>query len=435
MLFLNIVSEFVNAFLNFFLVYWLFDCFWSKKYQTYINVLFLLFASVLCMPFFLLLKDSPLQYLVLFLLIFSASFLFRTKILSSLFGTAMFFVIGAAIEMIVAFLMSWLFRVELSLIKEGILFITGMLLSKFVLFILIIVLRIKRKTAMLQIVRKSGYAVFVFPLATLSIILLQHGIFIYFPINNIVVSVAVLICYALLIVANILVFEYINILYNNTLYETKITAANDLIAQQIYQYEAVLDHHSEVSKMRHDQKNFCIGILSELKAGNIEKVVNRIEAENAFLSKMTNKPNDIISTLVAIKNETAATHNVHIEFEYRSQEQIVIPAIDLAVILGNALDNAIEATANISDHTARTIQLVATIKNKSIVVTIKNPVEKKLDVENLHSTKEETSLHGYGIISMKQIAERYDGDVTFVCSDTEFTASIILTNFCQQRDE
>ena len=150
---------------------------------------------------------------------------------------------------------------------------------------------------------------------------------------------------------------------------------------------------------------------------------------------MTNKPNDIISTLVAIKNDIAATQNVHIEYEHRSQEQIAIPAIDLAVILGNALDNAIEATANISDHTARTIHLVATIKNKSIVVTIRNPVDKKLDVENLRSTKEETSLHGYGIISMKQIAEKYDGDVTFQCSDKEFTTSVVLSNFCQQRDE
>lgn len=435
MLFFSAIQEFANAFLHFFLAYWMFDCFWSKKYQTYKNTFFLIAASLVCMPFFLLIKGSSAQYLVLFLLTFFISFMFEAKLLSSFLCTALFFAIGSTLEMVVAFTMSWVFRVELALIKEGMLFVTGMLFSKFVLFILIILLRLKRKAAMLQIVRKSGYAVFVFPLATFAIILLQHGIFVYFPISNPVVSASVLICYTLLIVANILVFEYIDALYKNTLYETKITAANDLIAQQVCQYEAVLDHHSEVSKMRHDQKNFCIGILSELKAGNIESVVNRIEAENAFLSKMTNKPNDIISTLVAIKNDIAATQNVHIEYEHRSQEQIAIPAIDLAVILGNALDNAIEATANISDHTARTIHLVATIKNKSIVVTIRNPVDKKLDVENLRSTKEETPLHGYGIISMKQIAEKYDGDVTFQCSDKEFTTSVVLSNFCQQRDE
>ena len=214
------------------------------------------------------------------------------------------------------------------------------------------------------------------------------------------------------------------------MYETKITAANELIAKQIHQYETVLEHHSEIVKMRHDQKNFCIGVLAELKAGNVESVTKKLEEEYANLNSMMEKPNDIVHTLVAIKNEIAVAHGICIDFEYRDLGQLVIPAIDLAVILGNALDNAIEATANVSDHTRRTIHLLTAVKNKSIVITIKNPVDKKLDVENLRTTKEKSAMHGYGIISMKQIAEKYNGEVTFLCSDTEFTTSIFLSNFC-----
>lgn len=431
MLFLDIVTEFINVFLNLFLAYWMFDCFWNRKYQTHKNVLWLIAASCICMPFFLFFKGSFLQYLVLLVMTFSVAFLYEAKPLSGFFGAVLFSAFGAIIEMIVAFAMSLIFHVELASIKEGILFVTGMLFSKFVLFAVIIFLRFKRKAAMLQMVRKNGYTVLLFPLATLSIILLQHGIFVYYPIDGVAVVAFVLVCYTLLIIANVLVFEFIDALYKNTLYEAKISAANELIAHQVNQYEAMIEHHSEVAKMRHDQKNFCIGILSELKAGNIEAVVNRIEAENEFLNKATNKPNDLIRTLVSIKNEAATAQNVHIEFEYRSQEQILIPAIDLAVILGNALDNAIEATANLSDHTLRRIYLVATIKNKSIVITIKNPVEKMIDVENLRSTKEEAAIHGYGIISMRQIAEKYDGEVTFLCSDTVFTTSVVLRNFCK----
>ncbi len=435
MLFLNIVTEFVNAFLHFFLAYWLFDCFWQKLYRSYISIGVLVVTSVICTPFLLCFKGSAIQYLALLVLSFCLSYLYQAKFLSRVLCTMIFFVIIAAIEMIVAFLMSWLFHVELTMIKEGVLFISGMLLSKFLMFILIISIKLKRKKALFQIVQKGNFTVFVYPFATLAIILLQHGIFVYSPGQSDFISVLVLVCYSLLIIANILIFEFIDTLYKNTIYETKINAANEIISQQTKQYEAVIEHHSEVVKLRHDQKNFCIGVLAELQTGNIETVVNKLESENAFLNDMTEKPNDIVRLLVAIKNEIAKKNGICIDFEYRCSEQLVLPAIDFSVILGNALDNAIEATANVSDYTRKTIRLVVTIKNKSIVITIKNPVEKKVDVANLRTTKEKSSMHGYGIISMKQLSERYNGDVTFLCSEEEFTTSIILSNFCPQRND
>lgn len=430
MLFFSAIQEFINTFLHFFLAYWLFDCFWSKKYQPCITVVMLVLTGFLCTPFFLCCKGSPLQLVALFAFTVVISWLFQTKLINKLLCTAIFFVLNAAIEMMVAFFMSSLFHVELITIKEGVLYITGMLFSKFVTFLLIFLIRLKRRSSLFQIIRKNNFSVFAFPLATLVIILLQHGIFIYYPVQNTFVSIAVLVCYSVLIVANILIFEFIDTLYKNTMYETKITAANELIAKQIHQYETVLEHHSEIVKMRHDQKNFCIGVLAELKAGNVESVTKKLEEEYANLNSMMEKPNDIVHTLVAIKNEIAVAHGICIDFEYRDLGQLVIPAIDLAVILGNALDNAIEATANVSDHTRRTIHFLTAVKNKSIVITIKNPVDKKLDVENLRTTKEKSAMHGYGIISMKQIAEKYNGEVTFLCSDTEFTTSIFLSNFC-----
>ena len=435
MLFLNIVTEFVNAFLNVFLAYWLFESFWQRKYQKRIILLLIPLISALYTLPLLFCKGSLLHYLSIFALTLVLSCLYQEKFLNRLFATALFFVITAAVEMIVAFLMSWMFRTSLSAIKDGVLFITGMLSSKFLSFVLIVLLRIKRRSPLFQIIKANSFSIFIFPLATFAIILLQHGIFIYHPAQPPAVSVIVLICYSLLIVANVLVFEFIDSLYKNTLYESKIRAADDIISKQIKQYETVLEHHSEVVQIRHDQKNFFIGILAELKAGNIDPAINKIEAKYALLSNTPEQAGSIIHTLVAIKNETAAKNNVFIDFEHRSLEQLVISAIDLAVILGNALDNAIEAAANVSDCTKRTINLLVAIKNKSVVIKIKNPVDREIDVNNLRTTKENPSMHGFGIISMKQLAEKYDGDVTFHCSNMEFTTSIILSNLGSKFDE
>ena len=51
-----------------------------------------------------------------------------------------------------------------------------------------------------------------------------------------------------------------------------------------------------------------------------------------------------------------------------------------------------------------------------------------VNVEELYSHKNDIRLHGFGIMNMKTIAEKYSGEVTLSCNDNEFTTLIFLKN-------
>lgn len=66
------------------------------------------------------------------------------------------------------------------------------------------------------------------------------------------------------------------------------------------------------------------------------------------------------------------------------------------------------------------------MKGEQILIIITNGVKKNKDVNNLSSEK--IGMHGYGIINMKSIAEKYGGTVTFDCENCVFTTFITLNN-------
>jgi drug/metabolite transporter (DMT)-like permease len=70
-----------------------------------------------------------------------------------------------------------------------------------------------------------------------------------------------LVCYATLIVYNILIFDWIKFVSNGLEKDAKLAAASELIAMQSQQYEDMIAHNDYISRLRHDQKNFILGIL------------------------------------------------------------------------------------------------------------------------------------------------------------------------------
>ena len=90
-----------------------------------------------------------------------------------------------------------------------------------------------------------------------------------------------------------------------------------------------------------------------------------------------------------IKKQTALDLGIEIDFEYREPQKLLIPSVDMSIILGNAIDNAIEATHKLSDTSKKRIRLFVALKNDTVIITIKNPTISEIDPNNLTTEKEE----------------------------------------------
>lgn len=105
-----------------------------------------------------------------------------------------------------------------------------------------------------------------------------------------------------------------------------------------------------------------------------------------------------------------------------------IDQCDLGIVVGNALDNAIEATEK-SNFDTKKIEIIMGVKKESLVIVVKNPFEGSLRKDkdgNLLSTKDEFYKHGYGINSIIKVAEKYNGDVIIEEEERKFIIMITM---------
>ena len=101
---------------------------------------------------------------------------------------------------------------------------------------------------------------------------------------------------------------------------------------------------------------------------------------------------------------------------------------ELYSLLGNALDNAIEATTREKDVERRIITLHAAARGNLMTIHVENPCEKEpLFMDGLPLTsKPDTDYHGYGMRSMRYLCEKYKGVLTTSWVEGIFSLDILF---------
>ena len=103
-------------------------------------------------------------------------------------------------------------------------------------------------------------------------------------------------------------------------------------------------------------------------------------------------------------------------------------AIDLYVMFGNALDNAIECVSHLEDVQRRIISISIFRVREMVKIQIENPYDQEPVFQNdlPVTTKADKESHGFGMKSIRTVAERYGGYVTTTAEDGLFTLHILL---------
>ena len=100
--------------------------------------------------------------------------------------------------------------------------------------------------------------------------------------------------------------------------------------------------------------------------------------------------------------------------------------IELCSLLGNLLDNCIEATQCCDKN--RSITFCCNTTQNHFCIHASNTYNKKLKYKNgsIITTKKDSSMHGFGIISIKKIVSKYNGNVSFSSNLEEFVVDVSI---------
>lgn len=199
--------------------------------------------------------------------------------------------------------------------------------------------------------------------------------------------------------------------------------------QRLQYAENIRRQYEETQMIKHDIKQVYSVMESLVSTGKYDEALEYIRKadNNAVLNEaVINVNNELLNAILNSKINFAQTNGIEV-FCVCEKNIIGIENEDLCTLLGNMLDNAIEACIK-CDKKKRYIEINISSYGNKIIITISNTVQNNVlsDNENLVTTKLETELHGFGIKSIRQIAQKYEGSFRYYQDDDIFTSEVVL---------
>lgn len=202
--------------------------------------------------------------------------------------------------------------------------------------------------------------------------------------------------------------------------------------QQVFriQYaENIRAQYEEIRNMRHDMKQH-FSVIDRLIHDNNTEALKQYTGECtkqiAKLDVFMDVGNDFVNAILNSKLSTAQSNNIEVLCS-SSNNISGFNDYDLCNLLGNMLDNAIEGAKQVADD-RKYIDVSLVADNYKLVVCVSNSIARSILNSNkdLTTSKPDRHLHGFGIKTIRSIAEKYNGNVDFYEEDMNFSCRVIL---------
>ena len=186
------------------------------------------------------------------------------------------------------------------------------------------------------------------------------------------------------------------------------------------------------AKLFHDFHNH-IGVLRQLltheKYGEAVHYLDELQAPVKNLTAAVWTGDETADYLINSKAAAAEAAGIRFQAQVEFPRHTNIRSVDLCAILGNLLDNAIEAARQVPEQSDRTVALTIRRIHQMLVIKVENRFAAAPVQENgqLKTTKTGGGLHGWGLKSAQTAAEKYDGMVQTNVSGEIFRAVATLS--------
>ncbi len=238
-------------------------------------------------------------------------------------------------------------------------------------------------------------------------------------------NLATVIIAALLMFINFIVFFLYNKLLKMFNEKRNLELANQMNKEYKNQLEIMNQSQNRIRYLKHDIRNHIYNmqtLLSDNKLKELEKYLNETQEYIKIQNQYVSSGNSDVDSLLNYKLYYAQNADVNFETDIKLPEQININSFDINIIIGNLLDNAIEALNKTENK-----KLKITLKYNKGVINIKvcNTFDGVV-LSNLLTRKENKENHGLGLLSIQTILDKYNGLLKTQYDDKWFEASVIM---------
>ena len=202
---------------------------------------------------------------------------------------------------------------------------------------------------------------------------------------------------------------------------------SQLIEKQV---QEIQNMYRQVRGWRHDYRNHIQNMKIQLNEKNYEKLadyLHQLADDLDTVDTVIKTGNVMADAILNSKLSIAGKLNVRLNVKANVPENLPLSDVELCSVLGNMLDNAVEACASLPEQERFIRVYIGRLKGQ-FYLSVQNAVGevRKEKGGSYISTKEDSGQHGYGLFRIDRIAKKYGGYVNRQDEKGIFATEIML---------
>ena len=197
--------------------------------------------------------------------------------------------------------------------------------------------------------------------------------------------------------------------------------------------EQVENLYHDIRSLKHDMANHVMTLEQLYEKNEIRQAKEYTDSlKNALYdaTKQVKSGNPVTDVILVEYQEKAHKKGIIFESSFFYPENEKLDALDVSVILNNALENAVEAAgAYKKNHEQSHVRICSYRKSNAYMIEVVNSFEGVVEMNSdtgLPVTQKQTKGHGYGLSNIRQAAEKYYGGIDIRYENDRFRLVVML---------
>lgn len=246
-----------------------------------------------------------------------------------------------------------------------------------------------------------------------SVVIANYNLFFYNLLN-----LGEIIFYVFMLLLQVLTLDAAN-------ERTKFHTAQKLWLEEQKQYQFTKEYIDAINIKCHDLKHQIRHLRS---TGQVDPAyLDDLERSVSIYNSAVHTGNETLDVVLTDKRLHCATHDIQFTCMAEGNKMDFMEVMDIFSLFGNILDNAIEYESKLAPE-ARFIHLSIRSTNQLLLIHVENHFEGELEMRDgiPVTTKQDKNYHGYGMLSIQRIVEKYSGNLAISTEDRLFQIDIML---------
>ena len=220
---------------------------------------------------------------------------------------------------------------------------------------------------------------------------------------------------------------------------------NRLYEKELQKSSYLVEYYRKIDKINSENRRYIHNIENYLKTiaslaaedynDEIVKLVESLEKHTLEISKGIYCKNKVLSAIIGEKKGEASKKGIHFSVQIEPTVNITfIEEIDLIGVIGNLLDNALEAAEKCQAEKQAVLRIFTSNNHKFIVCCVDNSCSEAPVCEKgkYITTKKDKKRHGLGMEYIKSIVEKYEGFLNISYEDGRCCTTVMIPNKVQE---